>query len=459
MRIERYNTKNKSRTKLVTNVTARDIYLFVEDASKLPEPPCLLSVDDEIMLMIAKSGNRLQVMRAQEGTKAVNHFVGASVENRITAGTIDKIYTTLNIIKQKLLPGMRKLLIYYAYPRAINGVWDVEQAAMTFARYDDVVLAQNMELPTHDEYPYIKDIISIAKSINPEIMFYGYIRLPLVYAGDSSGYGWQWRVSSWIEHHGVDGIFWGEFGFDYFRALGYDGGQYTDDWKRSKQNEALDFVHGFGKVNVANARNVQDVFSTFNGTVRPPEWWKGLDIYLSESVPCYGSEQEQGVYTDQWSEAGNMWYKNSLLRQEYADYSPKIWWIGTYLPEAHAGEIEPWLRIRYYIGLAMAYGLGTDSFGITKRWYYARSPILLPLYKDKFGTPYSDWKGVYNYWSNQTYTARDNTVYNGCFKYETSGISGKLTAIYANDHRTPLYIRFGDVFEYEISTGYQFLDE
>ena len=134
MRIEKFNTKNKSRTKLVQNISQTDSYIFVEDATKLPEPPALLSIDDEIVLLIAKSGNRLQVMRAQEGTQATAHFQGASVENRITAGTIEKIYTQLNVIKQKLLPGMRKLLIFYSYPRSINGVWNVEQAAMTFAR-------------------------------------------------------------------------------------------------------------------------------------------------------------------------------------------------------------------------------------------------------------------------------------------------------------------------------------
>lgn len=79
---------NNAQSTLAQAITATATSFNVVDGSSFPTDNFLLSVDDEIMLVGARSGNTFSsVTRGHEGTTAAAHVSGTAVENRFTAGT------------------------------------------------------------------------------------------------------------------------------------------------------------------------------------------------------------------------------------------------------------------------------------------------------------------------------------------------------------------------------------
>lgn len=103
----RINAANNARTVLAQAVGTSDTTIYVQDVSAFPAPPFRITVDNEIMEVTAVDTGlkSFTVARAQEGTAATSHAIGASVENRWTAGTyaelatqssVDSVQTSLN---------------------------------------------------------------------------------------------------------------------------------------------------------------------------------------------------------------------------------------------------------------------------------------------------------------------------------------------------------------------------
>lgn len=457
------NFKNKARTVLTADITTTDTIITVGDASKLPEPPCAVSIDDEILFVVQRAGNTLKVVRGMEDTQPAPHKAGAFVEQRLTAGMLKALFDETVKIKKAVVPGMKKLLVFYAYPRAINGTWSVDGAAAAFAQYDIVVLPENLELPSHYDYSVTRQIIEKAKERNPDMLFFGYIRLPMIYHTAIGGSVTEFRnrVSSWINVHGVDGIFLDEYGFDYFVHFGYhqiyppEGNQdpyVVFPWARTMQNTALDIVHDFNVPVIANAWDPQDVWST-EGGMEEAHWWVGEDYYMLESVPCYFAEQ--GGVRNEWTHGGDLWYRTHLCvsDQYYGRYQPKLLGIGTVNPElVPEGEFDTFYKTRYYIALGMAYALGFEAFGLERVYYYASNPNLLPLLPDEIRLSDYKHKIQYNYASNTSYTTSSGNTYNNLTKYWFSVPLGEVIGYY-KDGREPVYLKFGNYFEYEIDKG------
>lgn len=83
-----YNAANNAWSKLAQGITADATSLTVEDASSFPEPPFVVSIDDEIIEVGSKTANTLSdLVRGVEGTTPAAHVSGVRVENRFTAGT------------------------------------------------------------------------------------------------------------------------------------------------------------------------------------------------------------------------------------------------------------------------------------------------------------------------------------------------------------------------------------
>ncbi|MGD9663122.1 MAG: hypothetical protein AB7U63_17840, partial [Porticoccaceae bacterium] len=89
----RLNVANNAGTVLVQACTFSDTTIYVQDVSKFPSPPFRITVDNEIMEVTAVDTNlkTFTVSRAQEGTTATSHNIGASAENRWTAGTYGEL--------------------------------------------------------------------------------------------------------------------------------------------------------------------------------------------------------------------------------------------------------------------------------------------------------------------------------------------------------------------------------
>lgn len=87
-----YNLANNACSKLVSGISASDTQLTVEDGSIFPDPPFLVSIDDEIIKVGVKNGNTFSSLtRGMEGKAAAAHSTGARVSNRFTAGTYDEL--------------------------------------------------------------------------------------------------------------------------------------------------------------------------------------------------------------------------------------------------------------------------------------------------------------------------------------------------------------------------------
>ncbi|MEM0369733.1 MAG: hypothetical protein QXE80_03440 [Pyrobaculum sp.] len=457
------NFKNKARTVLTADISATDTVITVGDASRLPEPPCVVSIDDEVLFVVQRQGNTLKVMRGMEDTQPAPHKAGAFVEQRLTAGILKALLEETAKIKKAVVPGMKKLLVFYAYPRAVNGTWSVDGAAAAFAQYDIVVLPENLELPNHHDYSVARQIIEKAKERNPDILFFGYIRLPMIYHTGIGGSVSEFRkrVSSWINVHRVDGIFLDEYGFDYFVHFGYHqiyppaGNQnpyVVFPWARTMQNTALDIVHDFNVPVIVNAWDPQSVWSTAGG-MEEAHWWVGQDYYLLESVPCYFAEQ--GGVRNEWAHAGDLWYRTYLCisDEHYGRYRPRLLGVGTVNPEVvPESEFETFYTTRYYIALGMAYALGFEAFGLERVYYYANNPKLLPLLPDEIGVGDYKHKIQYNYAANVSYTTSSGNTYNNLAKYWFTVPIGEVVGYY-KDGREPVYLKFGNYYEYEIDKG------
>lgn len=85
----RLNAANNARTTLVQAVGTTDTTIYVQDVTSFPSPPFRITIDNEIMEVTAvdTTTKAFTVLRAQEGTTATSHLIGATVENRWTAGT------------------------------------------------------------------------------------------------------------------------------------------------------------------------------------------------------------------------------------------------------------------------------------------------------------------------------------------------------------------------------------
>lgn len=95
-----YNAANNASSQLAQAIGASDTSLAVLDGSSFPEPPFVVSIEDEIIEVGAKDGSTFSALvRGTEGTTPASHASGSRVENRFTAGT----YSTLKTLVEDLL--------------------------------------------------------------------------------------------------------------------------------------------------------------------------------------------------------------------------------------------------------------------------------------------------------------------------------------------------------------------
>ena len=90
--MSRLNAANNAQSLLDGGISDTDVSMTVLDGSVFPEPPFLITIEDEIIEVGAKSGNVFSSMlRGREGTVAVAHAGGVEVQNRMTSGMYDSL--------------------------------------------------------------------------------------------------------------------------------------------------------------------------------------------------------------------------------------------------------------------------------------------------------------------------------------------------------------------------------
>jgi len=93
-------TKNNAESTLNGAVTAATTTWIVNDGSQFPSTyPYHLSCNSEIVKVTNRSSNTLTVERAQEGTTAALHLIGANVYLNITAQHLSDLNTAVNTLE------------------------------------------------------------------------------------------------------------------------------------------------------------------------------------------------------------------------------------------------------------------------------------------------------------------------------------------------------------------------
>lgn len=148
----------------------------------------------------------------------------------------------------------------------------VATAAMEYGKYDYVVFGGEIEKITHPAHDATIQIIAHGNAKNT--VFFGYIDLGVT--KNTKNYSMteiKTRINEWIVT-GVKGIFFDDFGYDYSVS-------------RSRQNEAVSYVHSKGISVIANAWDPDDVFgSQYDSNYNPNSTKTVLtsqDFYLYES--------------------------------------------------------------------------------------------------------------------------------------------------------------------------------
>lgn len=171
--------------------------------------------------------------------------------------------------------GIRSLLIFYAPPNIINGLYDNDYAASVLSRYDDVVLGTGLEDPGNPYYASTLAIIQKLNELSPNTVVWGYIN-PGVTTGNLPLSTLYSQIDQWAVI-GAKGIFMDVFGYDY-------------QVSRSRQNSLIDYVHSKGYGSILNTWNSDDALSseidaTYNPTGTPTSA-DGRDVLLLESWVC-----------------------------------------------------------------------------------------------------------------------------------------------------------------------------
>ena len=189
----------------------------------------------------------------------------------------------------------KKVLIYYGYPIAINGVWTVEGAVNIFKAYDICVFGNSYNDPAHEVYAQTRAIMDRLKVAAPDTHMVGYVAIGLHPDWPDSGLTMaqlKQSVDLWIAM-GVSGIFLDEFGYDY---------QVT----RARQNEIVAYCHDNGLFVFVNSWSVDYVFSQEPMTL---DWLPDFapnpnslsplinqdDYYLYENLFYTTTKDENGV--------------------------------------------------------------------------------------------------------------------------------------------------------------------
>jgi hypothetical protein len=97
------NVKNRASSILSTNISATDTTLTITpgDEGKFPNENFHITIDDEILLCVSRSGNVFTVQRAKENTIAAPHTAGAKVELRITAKIISDLNNAIKNLEER----------------------------------------------------------------------------------------------------------------------------------------------------------------------------------------------------------------------------------------------------------------------------------------------------------------------------------------------------------------------
>lgn len=246
----------------------------------------------------------------------------------------------------------KKLAIYYGYLSSVNATFTVSGAVNVFKDYDQLVIGDGLQEPTHPDYANTVAILNDPLMANTEV--FGYI------TANQSLDSIQDKIDKWY-NLGVSGIFVDEFGYDFGIS-------------RQKQREIIWCIHEKGDNTLkafVNAWNVDDVFSPAVDPVHNPN---GLptrlgpnDLYLAESFAVIN-----GAYDDNDIDSNGIkdWQDKAAKMVAYRTT------YGTKLAAVTTANSDPFDQNKADYGYYAAVLNGFDSWGYGEELFSAVSAQL-----------------------------------------------------------------------------------
>lgn len=260
----------------------------------------------------------------QTGAKGETGAQGASVQTSCingtscvglqdTSATVQTGNTSISgdakadtVTANKVYERPNKLMIYYGIPQGVNGLWNSDAAAQTFARWDYVVFGTGLQDPGNTYHDSTVEIISKMRTLNKQVKVFGYINIG-VSIGNQPESELRTEIDQW-KASGVDHIFFDLAGYDY-------------NVPRARMNALLDYAHSKGMQVMVNAWVPADVMgnavnATYNPTGAATHMNSG-DFYLLESwivhTTAYSSHNGYATMSDLKTRADSaVSYRSSL---------------------------------------------------------------------------------------------------------------------------------------------------
>lgn len=198
-------------------------------------------------------GNSENVVQAIEGAPSKNKpsvqdevaMIDSEDNSKLKRVRFDTLRSTL--AKPNTITS---LFVYYGYPIALNGLYNVDAVIAAISKYDIWVCGDTYQHPTQEVYASTVQIIKGVRAKGTKV--YGYVPMGFSQTNAQKIEG----IDQWHDI-GVDGIFLDEYGFDY---------QVT----RAQQIVIVDYAHSRGLPICANAFIFEDaVCDNINELVFP----------------------------------------------------------------------------------------------------------------------------------------------------------------------------------------------
>jgi hypothetical protein len=212
---------------------------------------------------------------------AANSVASGNLQNnavttsKVADGSITVSKLSVGALNGPTSKGIRSLLIFYSPPNVMNGRFSDDYAAGVLARYDDVILGDQLEDPGNTYFSSTGNIIQKVAALNEDTIIWGYIDAGVTSSNHSIG-TLQTQIDQWIAI-GAKGIFCDLISYDYGVS-------------RARQNTIVNYIHSKNVGAMVNSFDASQIFgSAVDATYNPTGTatvCDGRDILLMESWIC-----------------------------------------------------------------------------------------------------------------------------------------------------------------------------
>lgn len=214
---------------------------------------------------------------------------------------------------------LKKVCLYYGYPNAICGSWDIENSISIYKDYDIVVFGDNYNDPTHEAHADMVLIINGLKAKYPKIQIFGYV--PCAAQGGTKNLTTEQikaEIDKWAALK-ITGVFLDEFGYDYWNT-------------RLRQNEIITHARTHKQLVFVNSWEDKYVFSNENMTIS----WMPDFRPNPDSTPSIMSNKDYSLYENLFWDAHSGVQKHQepwviykawdYYCKEQAEFGKKTYW-------------------------------------------------------------------------------------------------------------------------------------